>query len=77
VFDGLRTYSLKHAFVRLTKRAGITGLTWHDLRHEALSRFVERGLNLMEVCAISGHSSLDMLKRYTHLRAEDIAAKLG
>jgi len=77
VFEGLRTYSLKHAFVRLTRRAGIVDLKFHDLRHEAISRFVERGLNLIEVAAISGHSGLDMLKRYTHLRPEDIALKLG
>lgn len=31
----------------------------------------------MEVAAITGHKTLDMLKRYTHLRAEDLAKKLG
>jgi hypothetical protein len=30
----------------------------------------------MEVAAISGHKTLAMLKKYTHLRAEDLAAKL-
>lgn len=29
----------------------------------------------MEVAAITGHKTLDMLKRYTHLRAEDLAKK--
>jgi hypothetical protein len=33
-------------------------------------------LNVMEVAAITGHKTLDMLKRYTHLRAEDLAKKL-
>ncbi len=31
----------------------------------------------MEVAAITGHKTLQMLKRYTHLRAEDLAKKLG
>lgn len=47
------------------------------MRHEATSRLFEKGLNVMEVAAITGHKTLDMLKRYTHLRAEDLAKKLG
>ena len=58
-------------FERVAKAAGMTGLTFHDLRHEATSRLFERGLNPMEVTAITGHKTLQMLKRYTHLRAED------
>lgn len=50
---------------------------FHDLRHEATSRLFERGFNVMEVAAITGHKTLQMLKRYTHLRAEDLAKKLG
>ena len=56
---------------------GIEGLRFHDLRHEATSRLSELGLNPMEVAAIMGHKTLVMLKRYTHLRAEDLAQKLG
>ena len=58
-------------------RAGIKDLHFHDLRHEATSRFFEKGLNVMEVGAITGHKDLRMLQRYTHLRAEDLAIKLG
>ena len=57
-------------------RAGIIDLRFHDLRHEATSRFFEKGLNVMEVAAITGHKDLRMLQRYTHLRAEDLARKL-
>jgi hypothetical protein len=31
----------------------------------------------MEVASITGHKTLSMLKRYTHLRAEDLARKMG
>lgn len=71
------TYEAIHlAFVRACKRAGIEGLTFHDLRHEAASRLFEKGLNPMQVAAITGHKTLQMLKRYTHLRAEDLAKLL-
>ena len=60
------------AFGRVCTAAGIDGLTFHDLRHEATSRLFEKGLNPMEVAAITGHKTLQMLKRYTHLRAEDL-----
>lgn len=62
---------------RLVKRAGIEDLRFHDLRHEAVSRLFEKGLNPMEVASVSGHKTLQMLKRYTHLKAEDLARRLG
>ncbi|MHB1532737.1 tyrosine-type recombinase/integrase [Acidithiobacillus sp.] len=70
--EGLRT-----GFKRACKRAGIDDLTFHDLRHEATSRFFEKGLNPMQAAAITGHKTLQMLKRYTHLKAEDLAKLLG
>jgi integrase len=56
--------------------AFLVDLTFHDLRHEATSRFFEKGLNPMQVAAITGHKTLQMLKRYTHLKAEDIALEI-
>ncbi|MBB4570325.1 site-specific recombinase XerD [Rhizobium leucaenae] len=38
---------------------------FHNLRHEAVSRVFERGLNVIEVSSISGHKELRTLKRYT------------
>ncbi|MHB1514478.1 MAG: site-specific integrase [Acidiferrobacteraceae bacterium] len=68
--------AVAQAWERATQHAGIEGLRFHDLRHEATSRLFEKGLNLMEVAAVTGHKTLQMLKRYTHLRAEDLAARL-
>jgi integrase len=64
------------AWDRLKVRANIDDLKFHDLRHEAISRFFEAGLSLVEVATISGHKDPKMLFRYTHLKAEDIAEKL-
>lgn len=75
----LQPESMSQAFERACEshRANIPGVRFHDLRHEATSRLFEKGLNVMEVASITGHKTLDMLKRYTHLRAEDLAKKLG
>jgi integrase len=67
---------LKGLWKTVLKRADITDLRFHDLRHEATSRFFEKGLNVIEVAAITGHRDLKMLQRYTHLRAEDLTLKL-
>ena len=71
-----RPYEYNPAWRRALKRAGIADLRFHDLRHEAVSRLVEAGLGDQEVAAISGHKSMQMLKRYTHLRAEDLVDRL-
>jgi integrase len=64
------------AWERVKRRAGVVDLRFHDLRHEAISRFFELGLSVPEVALISGHRDSRMLFRYTHLRAEKIAEKL-
>jgi site-specific recombinase XerD len=56
----------------------LVDLRFHDCRHEATSRLFERGVfDSMEVASITGHKTLAMLKRYTHLKSEDLAKKLG
>jgi integrase len=69
--------AVRLAFEHLRSRAGIKDLRFHDLRHEAISRLFEKGLNVAEVSAISGHKELRMLARYTHLRAVDLVHRLG
>ena len=69
--------ALRLAWERARKRAGIDDLRFHDLRHEAISRFFEMGLSIPEVALISGHKDYRMLARYTHLRAEDLVKRLG
>jgi integrase len=56
----------------------LADLHFHDLRHEATSRLFELGaLDTMTIAKITGHKTLQMLKRYTHLDASDIAEKLA
>jgi len=83
VFD-LTSHAATVSFARACRRlhkatAGRHGsdLRFHDLRHEAVSRLFEQGLNPMEVASISGHRSIQMLARYTHLNAVSLAKRLG
>lgn len=74
----IRRMTLASSFRSACARAKITNFRFHDLRHEALSRLAERGdFSMLEMAAISGHKTLQMLKRYTHLQAELLAKKLG
>ena len=68
---------LKSSWRFMLGKLGIENLHFHDLRHEAVSRLFELGtMDMMEVAAISGHKSLSMLKRYTHLKAQRLVRKL-
>lgn len=74
---GYTAHGLKSTWRFMRQKLGIEDLHFHDLRHEAISRLFELGsLDMMEVAAISGHKSLAMLKRYTHLKAQRLVRKL-
>lgn len=77
VWPGLTSEAVKRAFIRVREKAGIPDLRFHDTRHDATTRFVEMGLSDTEVMSITGHKTQAMMRRYTHLRAKDLAKKLG
>lgn len=56
--------------------AGIEDLTWHDMRHEGVSRLHELGLDSMTVSLFSGHRDIQMLMRYTHLNPSRVVENL-
>jgi integrase len=72
----LHADSISQAFERACTRVGIADLHFHDLRHEATTRLFEKGLNPMQVSVITGHKTFEMLKRYTHLKAQDLVKLL-
>ena len=65
------------AWRRILKRAAIEDFRFHDLRHEATSRLFERGLSIMEVQRITGHKTLAMLVRYTHMECRQTGRAAG
>jgi len=54
----------RKAWLATLKAAGISGLRWHDLRHEYASRLVERGVPLAQVRDLLGHASIITTERY-------------
>lgn len=68
--------AIRQSWKRLCDRAEIVDLRFHDLRHEAISRFCEMGLSVPEVALISGHKDPRMLFRYAHLLPAQVNARI-
>lgn len=72
------TNSMEAGFERVRDRIAATGmpgikdLRFHDLRHTGITRLFWAGLKIEEVAAVSGHTNWQTLKRYTHIRPEDV-----
>lgn len=70
--------SVGAAFERVRDRIAETGLPrikdlrFHDLRHTGISMLFWHGLKIEEVAKISGHTNWNTLRRYTHIRPEDL-----
>lgn len=64
--------SVGSAFTKACKMLGLKDLHFHDLRHEATSRLFEKGYSIQEVAQFTLHESWATLKRYTHLRPENV-----
>jgi integrase len=73
----IKEHAVSVAFRRTVKRSGLVNISFHTLRHEAITRFFEVGLTIPEVASISGHKSWAMLRRYTHLQSKTLINKLN
>ena len=62
--------SWRSAWRTLTKKAGLPGFRFHDLRHCAITQLAEGGTSDSTIMAIAGHVSRRMLERYSHVRME-------
>lgn len=69
--------TMEAAFKRARVRAGVADLRFHDLRHTATSRMAHKLPNVIELASVTGHQTIQMLKRYYHPSAEALAQKLG
>jgi integrase len=68
--------AFKQAWGHVLANAKIDDLTFHDLRHEAGTRFDEAGLTKAEHDLMMGHKSRDMTSRYIHGQLKNIQDKL-
>lgn len=67
---------LKKAWNSALKKAGVVNFRWHDLRHTAASYLAQSGAGLIDIAAILGHSTLQMVQRYAHLSDSHISATI-
>lgn len=69
----------KEWFLAVCRKAGVSGFTWHCLRHTFCSRLVMAGTPLAVVKELMGHKSVLTTMRYAHLAPNhgvDAVAKL-
>ena len=72
--DGERLKRIDRAWKSLKKRARITDLRLHDLRHHFASRLVQSGVDLNTVRELLGHADITMVLRYAHMSPGRLAA---
>lgn len=65
--DGLEPIYFRKAWENALENAEITDFRFHDLRHSAASYLAMNGATLLEIAAVLGHKTLQMVKRYAHL----------
>ena len=72
---GVTKESLDALFRKAKRKAMIEDLTFHDTRHEAITRLAKK-LNVLELARMVGHRDLKMLQIYYNETAENLAKKL-
>jgi excisionase family DNA binding protein len=58
--------NVRTAFEKACKRAGLEDLTFHDLRRTFGTRLLERGVDIVTISKLYGHSSVLVTQRYLH-----------
>lgn len=67
--------ALKQLFARLRKRTEIERLKPHLLRHTFATKYLMNGGDIFSLQQILGHTSLEMVRRYSHLASSYIVGK--
>jgi integrase len=62
-------------FRKYRKKSGIEDMTFHDSRHEAITRLAKK-LHVLDLARMTGHKDIKKLMIYYNESAEDIAGKL-
>jgi integrase len=69
--------TIKTGWTSVLKAAKVTGFRLHDCRHHFASQLVMRGVDLVTVSRLLGHSDVRMTMRYSHLAPDHLAAAVA
>jgi integrase len=75
VTRGWRSYDpskISAVFKKAGGKAGLTGVTYHDLRHSFCTNMRRAGVDTLTTMAISGHRSIEVFKRYNTIAPQDL-----
>ena len=65
--EPMKAVDLKKPWSTAVSKAKLVDFRFHDLRHSAASYLAMNGASTIEIAAVLGHKTLQMVKRYSHL----------
>jgi site-specific recombinase XerD len=68
---------LKAGFALACRKAGIYDVSWHTLRHTFASRLLDRGVDIVTVQQLLGHSTVTVTMRYSHTNLDSKKAAVA
>jgi len=68
----LSASTVRHAFYRACKKAGITNFKFHDTRHTHASWLAQSGVDIYTISRLLGHKRITMTQRYAHLAPDNL-----
>jgi integrase len=72
---GLTSAQITSLWAKIRRRAGVADLTFHDSRHEAITRLARR-LDVLDLARMVGHRDIRQLMTYYNATAGEIAKRL-
>ena len=69
---GTHLVTVQKTWDRIRKKAGISDVRIHDLRHSFASFMIKNGVSLFEVSKLLGHSNIATTMRYAHLSDREL-----
>lgn len=74
--DGDNLIDMRVRFYKVLEKAEVKNCRFHDLRHTVASHIAMNGGSLLDIASVTGHKTMQMVKRYSHLTQKHTAALL-